>query len=221
MPKVVVYQGGVRVIGQDRDMKEAFFVVDRPVYGATLGALMDALFEESIHVYGEVVKFIAENKAEDYSMAEDYWFASSYLPHVLRDIELDDTMEDTGSGSHIVDPLSIVTQVAMTNSFAISNAFALMRMGSKSFQETESGYYTMPDFLPHFQNIKTVEDVRKAVKFDGDYFDLLRSTWEEKGQLAEYRRSDRQQRTYHEITRKARLRRRAAQNKPRKWFAWS
>jgi hypothetical protein len=108
---IMTYKATIELTGTASHGKnqEEFYKDEHTVEAETIGAVFDALAEKAYDMYFQLSMWLLENRSEDYSMQNDYWFVNCSWPSVRNPFNTDNSM---GAGSALSDPSSFVQTVA-------------------------------------------------------------------------------------------------------------
>jgi hypothetical protein len=167
MPKVIVYKGTVEVRGASHsDYDTPIFLVEKNVYGETLGSLMEAMVQSSIELSREVKDFIG-TLGEGYDMANDYWYFSASYPDPLRDHQVG-ADEDYGSGGAIRTADEAVYSMVHYRQMMFSGAIRDLHRADQMHNRTGA----WDEYDKRMEHEGTVEDLITS-GFSGEEFDHL------------------------------------------------
>lgn len=109
----MTYKATVELTGTARGRagseEEEFYQDKHTVEAETIGAVFDALAEKAYDMYFQLSMWLLENRPEDYSMENDYWYVNCSWPPTRNPFEKENW---AGAGSSLSSPGAFVQTVA-------------------------------------------------------------------------------------------------------------
>ena len=109
----MTYKATVELTGTARSHngseREEFYQDKHTVEAETIGAVFDALAEKAYDMYFQLSMWLLENRPEEYSMENDYWYVNCSWPSTRNPFEKENW---AGGGSAVSNPGSFVLSVA-------------------------------------------------------------------------------------------------------------
>lgn len=95
--------------GRNGSEDNEFYKDEHTVEAETIGAVFDALAEKAYDMYFQLSMWLLENRPEDYSMENDYWYVNCSWPSTRNPFEKEHW---AGAGSSLSSPGAFVQTVA-------------------------------------------------------------------------------------------------------------
>lgn len=109
----MTYKATVELSGSERGRNGSgdneFYKDGHTVEAETIGAVFDALAEKAYDMYFQLFMWLLENRPEDYSMENDYWYVLCSWPSTRNPFEKENW---AGAGSSLGSPEAFVQTVA-------------------------------------------------------------------------------------------------------------
>jgi hypothetical protein len=196
MPKVVAYQGVLRLSMHPVDPEDSTFEKTVKVFGETLGQLQDNLVFET----RRIAEFAEQVQLE---LDANYWSFSVSYPAMLDIHEVGSDLKEQGMGTAVKSPADIMRAGIGNHHSVIFSALNELAMSRKTFNEVPrvQEYEDIDLYLS-----SEVSDVYRGMSpVQGEYFDKALVAAQADGTLEGYRQERVLMARYHEISRKHRI----------------
>ena len=202
MPQVIAYKGTIAITGNSRNHDEDIYDVKRSVYAESIGALLDAMVEETIRMTTDVKSFVRTTMPTGYKLDDGYWFFHVSYPRILDSNEVG-VNHDDGAGSASSSALDMIRTMAHYRSMAFSHAVSQLNatrreMELQAFNNNSEG----------FSSSYSTKDVNLITTTGmlGHELDAILMEAMLDGSYAKYQKNQKNMRHYREIERLNRVR---------------
>jgi hypothetical protein len=196
MPKVIAYQGALRLSMHPVNPEDLKFEKTVKVFGETLGQLQDNLVFET----RRLAEFAEQAQLE---LDANYWSFSVSYPTMLDTHEVGNNLKEQGMGTAVKSPADIMRAGIGSHHSVIFSALNELAMSRKAFNEVPRVQeYTDIDL---YLSSEVADVYRGMSPVQGEYFDKALVAAQADGTLEGYRQERVLIARYHEISRKHRI----------------